>query len=139
MLLDRGADLHARNDMALMHAVAKSPAIIRLLLDRGADLHVRDEFALKQAISAGTFDTVRLLLDRGANVHALGDDLRTRLVDHLVRRRRVTLVQRWWRQRRDRRRATAVASIEKAVLHAMYRPGGWGYGAIERRFAACDY
>ena len=73
-LLDRGADIHAEDDIALRDASSNGHLeVVRLLLDRGADIHAVDDFALILASSNGHLEVVRLLLDRGANVHANDD------------------------------------------------------------------
>src|SRR3989339_300803 len=73
-LLDRGANIHARDDHALRWAADNGHTdTARLLLDRGANIHARDDHALIYAAEKGHTDTVRLLLDRGANIHADDD------------------------------------------------------------------
>jgi ankyrin repeat protein len=74
LLLERGADPHARNDAgatALMWAV-DSLDITRLLLDRGADPNVRSAdgrtAVLLAAGRAGASDVVKALLDGGATL-----------------------------------------------------------------------
>ncbi|KAJ3300674.1 hypothetical protein HK104_008608 [Borealophlyctis nickersoniae] len=47
--------------------------VVDLLLDYGADVHARDEQALRYAASEGHLDVVRLLLEEGADVHACAD------------------------------------------------------------------
>jgi ankyrin repeat protein len=73
LLLDRGADVDARNTggaTALMWAVS-DPAKVRLLVDRGADVNIvatggRTALFLA-AMSDGSAETVKLLLAKGAN------------------------------------------------------------------------
>jgi len=73
-LLDRGANIHARDDHALRWAAGSGHTdTARLLLDRGANIHARDDAPLRCAASNGHTDTARLLLDRGAHVHADDD------------------------------------------------------------------
>jgi hypothetical protein len=48
------------------------------------------------------------------------------------------VVQRAWRAHRRRRRGRAVAIIERAALHALYRPGGWRARALEASFSAAS-
>jgi len=83
LLLNRGADVHANNDKALISAVKYSHrlhheddalAVVELLLAQGADLHVNDDEALRIASSNGQLAMVALLLNRGANLHAHDDD-----------------------------------------------------------------
>ena len=88
LLLDRGADIHARDgedgagSTPLQYAMILHPnpgklAVVELLLDRGADIHTRDEEGwtpLLWAVAAEDRDLVELLLDRGADIHAQGYD-----------------------------------------------------------------
>lgn len=46
--------------------------LVRLLLERGADVHAYNDLALRWASRMGHLDIVKLLLERGANVHANG-------------------------------------------------------------------
>jgi len=74
LLLDRGANVHARGDDALCWAAENGYAdTVELLLDRGANVHARGDYALRWAAENGHTDTVELLLDRGADVHARND------------------------------------------------------------------
>ncbi|MDF1655430.1 MAG: ankyrin repeat domain-containing protein [Coxiellaceae bacterium] len=75
LLLDRGADIHAKNDSALRGA-AKNGHIktVMLLLGRVADIHAGIDDALRWAAKNGHTKTVMLLLDRGADIHAGIDD-----------------------------------------------------------------
>ena len=77
LLLDRGADVNARNqyDRAPLHVACYRGRvdIVQLLLDHGADVEARDEDGntpLHWACINGHTDTARLLLDRGADVGA---------------------------------------------------------------------
>jgi ankyrin repeat protein len=74
LLLDRGADIHFENGLALVLAADNGHlATVTLLLDRGADVHARNDASLSLAVQDGHLETVSLLLDRGADIHA-GDD-----------------------------------------------------------------
>jgi ankyrin repeat protein len=48
--------------------------IVALLLDRGANIHARDDVALREAVKFGRKEMVALLLDRGADIHARNDE-----------------------------------------------------------------
>lgn len=73
-LLDKGADVHASNDTALIWASERGHAeVVKLLLDAGADVHVSNDVALIWASENGHEKVVKLLLDAGANVHASDD------------------------------------------------------------------
>jgi ankyrin repeat protein len=74
LLLDRGVDIHAGNDLALRRAADSGHTeTARLLLDRGADIHARNDCAFRWAVDKDHTQTVLLLLDRGADIHAIGD------------------------------------------------------------------
>ena len=77
-LLDRGADIEARDDYgntALMYAsVGGKAAVVELLLDRSAEIDARRgpglRTALMHASRNGEAAVVELLLDRGADIEA---------------------------------------------------------------------
>lgn len=64
MFLDRGADIHADNDLALIWASQNGHAeTVRLLLNRGANVDANDNMALKLAYNDATRE---ILLEYGA-------------------------------------------------------------------------
>ena len=75
LLLEKGADIHAREDNALRWAskYGRTEAV-KLLLEEGADIHVHNDFALITASFYGHKDIVVLLLKYGADVHADNDE-----------------------------------------------------------------
>jgi ankyrin repeat protein len=69
-LLDRGADVHARDEKALFVAVLnENTALLKFLLEKGANVHAQTEHALKVACLDGSKEVVRILLDHGADVN----------------------------------------------------------------------
>ena len=83
MLLDRGADLTARDQHGgtPLHYAAmrnKTPAVVALLLDRGADLTARTQYGGTPLHGAAGYNetpaVVALLLDRGADLTARTQD-----------------------------------------------------------------
>jgi len=73
--LDKGANIHAGNDLALRWASSNGHTeTVKLLLDRGANIRACNDYALRYASRNGHTETVKLLLDRGADIHA-DDDL----------------------------------------------------------------
>lgn len=74
LLLDRGTDIHAMDDLALLLAAENGRTeTARLLLDRGANIHAQDDVALLWAAGNGHAAIVRLLLDRGADAYTRKD------------------------------------------------------------------
>lgn len=74
MLLDCKADIHARNDDALVWATRQGHCeTITLLLDRKADIHVKRDLPLCAAAGQGHIETVILLLDRKADINPGSD------------------------------------------------------------------
>jgi ankyrin repeat protein len=74
-LLDRGADVNARNlfesTPLILCSSQHDPEFLRLLIDRGADIDAKNRDgvdALIRAASSGRLESVRLLLDRGADL-----------------------------------------------------------------------
>jgi Ankyrin repeats (3 copies) len=73
-LMDRGADIHVYDDIALRWAAEHGQVnAVVFLLDHGADIHSLDDAALREAVSFGKLEVVRLLLDRGADISTMHD------------------------------------------------------------------
>ena len=72
-LVEAGANVHARNDIALRFAAMYGyTATVEALLDAGADVHAgKDDIALREAARNGHTATVELLLARGADASVL--------------------------------------------------------------------
>jgi ankyrin repeat protein len=68
--LEGDEDLYAESIQALETANHNRDTMIQLLLDRGADVSARNDEALFVASSRGYDTTVQLLLDKGANPNA---------------------------------------------------------------------
>lgn len=92
LLLDRGADLHARarsrfkNTPLQTALLAGQLATARLLLERGADPLVRQAGGftpLHEAALSGRRDLVDLLLGAGAEINSRSDDGRTAVTEAL--------------------------------------------------------
>jgi ankyrin repeat protein len=63
LLLDRGANIHARNSKALQWAAVNGHTeTVALLLERGADIHAVNDWALQKAAKNRCTETVALLL-----------------------------------------------------------------------------
>ncbi|KAJ7291164.1 ankyrin repeat-containing domain protein [Mycena rebaudengoi] len=57
-------------DKKSAEATARRLGLVCLLLDKGADIHARNNGALREAAKAGNTEVVQLLLKHGANVNA---------------------------------------------------------------------
>lgn len=74
LLLERGVDVHAHNDEALIEASHKrSIDTVKLLLEHGVNIHAQDDEALIWASAYGHVGIVKLLLEHGADIHAQDD------------------------------------------------------------------
>jgi len=72
--LKTGADIHYRNDYALIWASKNGHLeTVKYLVEFGADIHAHDDYALRWASKNGYLETVKYLVDSGANIHALND------------------------------------------------------------------
>jgi len=86
-LLDKGADIHARNRMGAtplwVAAVYDQKEIVELLLEREANINALDRrrqcTPLWIAVRNGNKDTVELLIRKGANIHTSDNEGRTPL------------------------------------------------------------
>ena len=67
VLLDGGANVHARGDEALRRAAENGHAdAVRVLLEAWADLHADEEAARRWAAKNGHTETIRVLNEWGA-------------------------------------------------------------------------
>jgi hypothetical protein len=67
VLLNAGANVHARNDEALRMASYNGHTdVVKLLLDAGADVHANNDLALRYAIEKKRADVVKVLKDHMA-------------------------------------------------------------------------
>ncbi|MEK0338213.1 MAG: ankyrin repeat domain-containing protein, partial [Nitrosopumilus sp.] len=72
--IERGVDIHARDDSALQVASLYGHyAVVALLLENGADVHAHHDLSLRIASLYGRYGVVEILLDNGADVHARDD------------------------------------------------------------------
>ena len=80
MLIERGADIHAKNDFGatpLHIASAKDIRMVQLLLDKGANVHARDNEGNTPLHVAASYklspsygpEIIELLMQRGADPH----------------------------------------------------------------------
>lgn len=61
---------HNLVNVAFLHSVSRSNIeLVKMFLDRGADVHFRDEKPLTNAIGRQNDEIIRLLLDRGADLY----------------------------------------------------------------------
>ncbi|KAJ7291254.1 ankyrin repeat-containing domain protein, partial [Mycena rebaudengoi] len=73
-LLDKGADIHARNNGALRVASERGYIwVVQLLLSKGADVQAGNNGALRAASKRGYTEVVQLLLENGANANAANE------------------------------------------------------------------
>lgn len=77
LLLEKGADIHAYDDRALVWATnGRHIETVRLLLEKGANVHANNDEALRIASGNDDAEIIRLLLDNGANINVFnGNEL----------------------------------------------------------------
>ena len=90
LLIERGADVHASKDEAILKAVKySSPEVVRLLLSKGAPVNVTDKNLSKylkgntvliEAASGSSVEIVAMLLAAGADLKATNEDGETALM-----------------------------------------------------------
>jgi len=76
LLLDRGADIHARSDggyTVLTVALDEDHNLADLVLDRGADIEARNDAGETALMFPQTAESLAYLLSRGADIHARND------------------------------------------------------------------
>ncbi len=73
--LNIGANIHARNDIAVKMASKNGHLdIVKYLVSEGANIRARDDIALMYASSGGHIDVVKYLVSNGANIHTKDDN-----------------------------------------------------------------
>jgi len=75
-VVDAGANVHAKNNIALLWSVEYGHLeIIKYLISVGADIHARDEFALRWSAECMNLNLVKYLVCVGANIHVDNNEL----------------------------------------------------------------
>ena len=70
LLIDLGADIHAKNNQAIiMASYCNRLDIVKLLIDLGADIHAQNNQAIVDASMRGHLSVVQLLINSGADIH----------------------------------------------------------------------
>jgi ankyrin repeat protein len=73
-LINRGTNIHARDDEALQLSAKNGHLeMVRYLTNHGADIHVRNDYALRQSARRGHLEVVSCLVNQGAAIHAEND------------------------------------------------------------------
>lgn len=69
-LLEKGVNIHAKDDCALIFATENGYLeMIKFLADRGANIHTKDDYPLRIAAKKDYLDIVKYLVEKGANVN----------------------------------------------------------------------
>ena len=72
--IEKGADIHTEEDLALKHAAWQGHLdAVRYLVENGADIHDNEDEPLRQAAEYGHLDVVKYLVEHGADIHAEDD------------------------------------------------------------------
>ncbi len=74
-LVERGADIHTDNNIALSFASENGHLpVVKYLVKNKADIRADNDYALRHASEYGHLPVVKYLVERGADIHALNDD-----------------------------------------------------------------
>ena len=69
-----GADIHCRDDIALVHAaIHNNLELVKFFLRHKANIHNHNGLTLTETVTFGHYDMVKYLLTNGANVHENND------------------------------------------------------------------
>ncbi len=75
MMLSKGADIHAHDDLALRWGSKNGYLeVVKYLVEHGANIHAQNDQSLRWASEKGHLEVVKYLIENGANVHAENDD-----------------------------------------------------------------
>ncbi|TNE30578.1 MAG: ankyrin repeat domain-containing protein [Alphaproteobacteria bacterium] len=69
-LIERGANIHAEDDIALAQASRGCFPVVKLLVEKGAEIRAGGDRALRTAASHGQLKIVKYLHTKGANLNA---------------------------------------------------------------------
>ncbi|QGR53608.1 ankyrin repeat-containing protein [Moumouvirus maliensis] len=70
-LIDRGANIHANNDIAVRNASLKGHLeVVKYLVSIGANVHTTENYAIRWAAREGHFEVVKYLLECGVDICA---------------------------------------------------------------------
>src|SRR5581483_9167208 len=73
-LVSVGADIHVRNDNAIINASKNGHlSTVQYLVSVGADIHAHNDYAIINASKNGHLSTVQYLVSIGADIHAYND------------------------------------------------------------------
>jgi hypothetical protein len=68
--LNKGVDIHAENDEALILASKYGHLeVVKYLVEKGADIHTQDDYSLRYSSKYGHLEVVKYLVEKGADIH----------------------------------------------------------------------
>jgi hypothetical protein len=69
ILLENGADIHARNDLLLLDAIqTRAYRVVKFLIEEGADIHAQNDKPVEIAVQKSTFSIVKILIEKGVDI-----------------------------------------------------------------------
>ena len=79
--IEKGADIHTRNDGALRGAAENGHLeVVKYLVENGADIHANYDEALRDAAGRGYLEIVKYLIQNGAKIKSLSDSALIRAI-----------------------------------------------------------
>ncbi len=74
-LVEKGADIHVNNEIALRNAIYYGNIdVIKFLVENGANIHILNNQPLVDSCSDGYLVVVKYLIEKGANIHSNDDE-----------------------------------------------------------------
>ena len=75
MLVEKGADIHAKDDYALSYSAGNGHLeIVKYLIEKGANIHARYDAPLRYSAQNSHLEVLKYLIESGADIHADDDD-----------------------------------------------------------------
>ena len=81
ILFDNGFDITHNNYQSFIDAVSENQVdIVKFYIERGVDIHLKDDLALKTAVERKAYTVMRLLKKEGANMYANDNEILSNII-----------------------------------------------------------
>jgi ankyrin repeat protein len=101
-LVEKGADIHAKDDQPLQYAcVFGHFKIAKYLVEKGAHIHAGNDYGFRRACHHGHFQVSRFLIEKGCNISLIPEKDRNKVIRYItlcdkVEKRAANKIGSWW-------------------------------------------